>query len=233
LQRRRFAVIVSRTMTDLELVIGSKNRSSWSLRPWLLMTAAGVPFRETRIPYHLGDWHEQVRALSPNGRVPALRRGPLALSESLAIAEYVAELFPDRRLWPENREVRAVARSFAAEMHAGFAALRRDLTMDVTARIALGPLPDETRAELARVEEIWALCFTLSRGPFLLGSFGIIDAMFAPLVLRFATYGVAPGPAGARFADAVLALPAMQRWIADAAREVAEEPAVLGPGQVA
>ncbi len=216
---------------DLELVIGSKNRSSWSLRPWLLLSAAGIPFRETRVPYHLLDWHERVRALSPNGKVPALHHGELVVCESLAIIEYVAELFPDRGVWPEPRADRALARSLAAEVHAGFAALRRDLILNVSARVAPGPLPDETRADQARLEQIWSERLTASGGPFLFGRFGAVDAMFAPFVLRYQTYGVTPGPAGARFTEAVLSLAPIQRWIADAAREVAEEPAVTGAGQ--
>lgn len=216
---------------ELELVIGSKNRSSWSLRPWILLSAAGIPFRETRVPYHLVDWHERVRPLSPNRKVPALRHGELVVCESLAILEYAAELFPDRSVWPEARADRALARSQAAEVHAGFAALRRDLTMNVSGRVSPGPLPDETRADQARLEQIWAERLSASGGPFLFGRFGAVDAMFAPFALRYQTYGVTPGPAGARFVEAVLALPAMQRWMADAAREVAEEPAVTGPGQ--
>jgi glutathione S-transferase len=220
-------------MSDLELVIGSKNRSSWSLRPWILLAASEIPFRETRVPYHLLDWRERVRALSPNGKVPALRRGGLVISESIAIAEYVAELFPEKGLWPADREERAVARSLAAEVHAGFAGLRRDLNMDVTARISLGELGDDTRGDLARAEKIWAERLEASGGPFLFGGFGVVDAMFAPFACRFATYGVEAGPAGRRYTRELLALPAMQRWIAEAAREVAEEPAVLGPGQPA
>lgn len=216
---------------DLELVIGSKNRSSWSLRPWLLLSTAGIPFRETRIPYHLLDWHERVRQLSPNGKVPALRHGELVVWESLAILEYAAELFPDRGVWPEPRADRALARSLAAEVHAGFAALRRDLPLDVSARISRGPVSEEARADQDRLEQIWSERLAASGGPFLFGRFGAVDAMLAPFALRYQTYGVTPGPAGARFMEAVLSLPAMQRWIADAAREVAEEPAVIGPGQ--
>jgi len=216
---------------ELELVIGSKNHSSWSLRPWLLLAGSDIPFREVRVPYHLLDWHARIRALSPNGRVPALRHGGVVVSESIAILEYVAELHPERGLWPESRAARAIARSLAAEVHAGFAALRRDLDMNVSARLSSGPLPDETRADQARLEQIWAERLDASGGPFLFGRFGAVDAMFAPFACRFVTYGVTPGPAGARFMEAVLGLPAMQRWIADAARETADEPAVSGPGQ--
>lgn len=215
---------------DLELVIGSKNQSSWSLRAWLLLSAAEIPFREARVPYHLVDWHERVRALSPNGKVPALRHGELVVCESLAILEYAAELFPDRGVWPGARADRALARSLAAEVHAGFAALRRDLPLDVSARLSRGPLSDEARADQARLEQIWEHV-DASGGPFLFGQFGAVDAMLAPFALRYQTYGVTPGPAGARFMKAVLSLAPMQRWIADAAREVAEEPAHLGPGQ--
>jgi glutathione S-transferase len=216
---------------DLELVIGSKNRSSWSLRPWLLLSTAEIPFRETRVPYHLLDWHERVRTLSPNGKVPALRHGELVVCESLAILEYAAELFPDRGIWPAVRADRALARSLAAEVHAGFAALRRDLILNVAARVSPERLSDEARADQTRLEQIWSERLDQSGGPFLFGRFGAVDAMFAPFALRYQTYGVTPGPAGARFMEAVLSLPATQRWIADAAREVAEEPAVTGPGQ--
>jgi glutathione S-transferase len=216
---------------ELELVIGSKHRSSWSLRPWLLLAASGIPFRETRIPYHLLDWHARVRAASPNGKVPALRRGALVISESLAIIETIAELHPELELWPADRDQRALARSLAAEVHAGFAALRRDLTMYAGARVQIGPLADDTRADIARFEQIASERLDAAGGPFLFGRFGAVDAMFAPFTCRFVTYGVDPGPAASRYGQMVQALPAMQRWITDAAREIAEEPAVLGPGQ--
>jgi glutathione S-transferase len=205
----------------IELVIGSKNYSSWSLRPWLALTHAGIPFRETVISFHQPDWREQVHALSPNGKVPLLRDGELQLWESLAILEYVAERFPDARLWPDDPSARAVARSVSAEMHAAFANLREQCTMNIVARTTVA-LSEKTRAEIARIESLWADCRTrFGGGDFLFGRFSVADAMFAPVVTRFVTYGISVTPATRAYMDHVLALPAMQQWIAGAQAEAA------------
>ena len=202
----------------MRLFIGDKNLSSWSLRPWLLMKHAGIPFEEHVMLFDRPDWRTAMGALSPSGRVPVLHDGALVIGDSLAIAEYLAERHPG--LWPADSSVRAVARSISSEMHAGFPHLRRDLSMDVTARIPKRPFATETRVEVERILAIWATAL-VGGGPFLFGAFSIADAMFAPVVFRFRTYGVEITNAPAReWAERMLALPSMKEWEAGAAAEV-------------
>jgi len=222
-------------MTDgrLELVIADKNLSSWSLRPWLVLRQAGIAFVER--PTRLSDptWRDTIGALSPSRRVPALHHDGAVVWDSLAIAEYVAELFPDAHLWPDDARDRAMARSVSAEMHSGFAALRAAMPMDVVSRHPPPASSPELEADVARIVALWTTCRerTLSRepaasagppGPFLFGRFSIADAMFAPVVWRFRTYGVATTGEARAYQDAMLALPAMRAWEADAETEVAE-----------
>jgi glutathione S-transferase len=210
-------------MAELELVIGNKNLSSWSLRPWLLMAHAGIPFREQLVPLYPLERRARLRDYSPNGKVPALRHGDLLVWESLAIAEYVADLYPDRQLWPADRTVRAVARAVSTEMHAGFGAMRETMTMNIVARTPLREVPAQVSADIARVIELWKFCRSGygASGPFLFGAFSIADAMFAPVVTRFVTYGVEVDGDTRAYMETILGLPAMQRWTADAAAEVA------------
>jgi glutathione S-transferase len=210
---------------DLELVIGNKNLSSWSLRPWLLLRQAGVPFRERVLLFETPGWRESIGAFSPSGRVPTLRHGELAIWDSLAICEYVAELFPDARLWPADRSARALARAISAEMHSGFGSLRTDLSMDIVARVPRRTRSHETARDIARVLAIWSECrarVAPADGPFLFGRFGVADAMFAPVATRFRTYDVPIADEAARaYSEALLALPAMREWEAAAHAEVA------------
>lgn len=209
---------------DLLLVIGNKNLSSWSLRPWLAMKHSGIAFRELVLLFEADGWRESIRGVSPSGRVPVLRDGDLVVWESLAICEHLSDAFPEARLWPEDRAARAYARAVSAEMHAGFASLRRDMSMDVVARAPKRTLSTETERDVARVVEIWSECRArhAASGPFLFGAFSIADAMFAPVVLRFRTYGVAIAERAARgWYDAMLALPAMREWERGAEAEVA------------
>ena len=201
------------------LVIGSKRYSSWSLRPWLALKHSGIAFDEVVVRLRQPDTRSNILAHSPSGKVPLLRNGDLRIWDSLAICEYVAELACAVPLWPENRGARAVARSVSAEMHSGFPALRQHLPMDVAATIALPEVPAEAMADIARVKAIWADCRARfgAGGPFLFGRWSNADAMFAPVVTRFRTYGVDLDPVCAAYADAVHALPAMQEWI-DAAK---------------
>jgi glutathione S-transferase len=204
-------------MPPLELLIGNKRYSSWSMRPWLVLAASGLAFEEKLIPFHVPDW--QARVGSPSGKVPLLRHGDVVIHESLAIAEYVAELAPDAGLWPADRERRAVARAISTEMHAGFAALRRECPMDTLRRAATWSLSHDARAEATRVQTIWRDCLQKGGGPFLFGRFGIADAMFAPVVTRFLSYGVDISPEVRAYMDAVLAFEPVRAWIDASAAE--------------
>jgi glutathione S-transferase len=208
-------------MTDLTLVIGNKAYSSWSLRPWLAMTVAGIPFEEVVVPLWQDGSREAVLAVSPAGKLPVLRHGPVMVWESLAICSYLAELFPDKGLWPADRAARALALSVSHEMHAGFQPLRQAMPMNCRSRRAAPLLSPAVAADVARIQALWGDCRRRfgAGGPFLFGSFGIADAMYAPVVCRFAGYGVALDDGAAAYRDAILALPAMRRWHAEAAAE--------------
>lgn len=201
-------------MPELTLIIGNKAYSSWSLRAWLGLKAAGVAFDEIVIPLSRPDTKARLAEHSASGKVPALRTGHGLVWDSLAILEYVAERFPRSGLWPEDPAVRAVARSVSAEMHAGFAPLRRNMAMDLKQRHPGRPVDAEVAADIARITGIWRDCRARfgSGGPFLFGAFGAADCMYAPVVTRFTTYGVALDPVCQAYADAVLALPAMVEW---------------------
>ena len=208
---------------DLLLILGNKNLSSWSLRPWVLLRHAGIAFRERVVPFETPSWKDAIAALSPSRRVPALHDSDVVVWDSLAICEYVAELFPDAKLWPENRTTRALARSVSAEMHAGFANLRRDMSMDVVARVPRRPMSRETEDDVRRVLDLWSECRgRATGGPFLFGAFSVADAMFAPVAWRFRTYDVEVSDAAARaYLETLLALPAMKEWERAAEVEVA------------
>jgi glutathione S-transferase len=195
------------------LVIGNKNYSSWSLRPWLAMKVLGLPFRELRIPLYGPESKGGILKHSPAGKVPCLVDGDLRVWDSLAILETLAEREP--RLWPADAAPRARARSISAEMHSGFPNLRQHMSMNIRKRHPGKGRTPEVLAEIARIVSIWSEC----RGPFLFGDFGAADAMYAPVVLRFRTYEVELPPACRPYADAVLALPALQEWMRDAERE--------------
>ncbi len=212
------------------LVIGNRNYSSWSLRPWLLLRVHGVAFDEVRLPLDTPEFAAKIPRWSPSGRVPVLRHGDLEIWDSLAICEYVNETFLDRAGWPHDASARAVARAVSAEMHAGFLALRDALPMNCRARrpgLAVGA---DARRDIDRVRAIWRDCRTrfAGTGAFLFGRFSIADAMYAPVASRFETYAVAlDGPCRA-YADTLLGLPAMREWMREAAAEPARLPAVDG-----
>ena len=211
-------------MVDLELVIGNKNRSSWSMRPWVLLTHLGVPFRETLLRYHppSPEWLARMPLISPSGRVPVLLIDGQSVWESLSIMEAIAELVPPGGVWPEDAAARRVARSLAAEMHAGFTALRTHCTMDIARRAAPAPLADGVAADLERLALAWrdARARFSAGGPFLFGGFTAADAMFAPVATRVRTYGV-DLPADARaYVDALLAQRAVAAWVAGAEAEI-------------
>jgi len=200
------------------LYIGNKNYSSWSLRPWVLMKTAGIPFREERIPLYQEGSHERVLAKSPSGRVPCLHDGECVVWDSLAIAEYLAERHPG--LWPADAAARAWARSVSAEMHSGFARLRDEFGMNVRLRWKRLPSP-EVAAEIARIVALWREGRERfgRGGAFLCGAFGIVDAFWCPVAFRFQTYGVALDSTADSYLKTLLALPAMQEWAADSVQE--------------
>jgi glutathione S-transferase len=210
---------------SLTLIIGNKNYSSWSLRPWIAMKVAGIPFAEKLFPLYEPGSREQVLHYSPTGKVPVLIDGDEHVWESLAILEHLAERFPDAGLWPSDRRARSHARVVANEMHGGFQALRKNCTMNLWLPVKTRPQPDEVLADMRRIEAMWADCRARfgqnaeKPGPFLFGAFGAADAMYAPVVARFHTYGL-PVAAGTRaYMDAVMALPAWQEWTAAALKE--------------
>ena len=214
---------------DLLLVIGNKNLSSWSLRPWLLLRHAGIAFEERVLAFETERWRDTIASLSPTRRVPVLHHGELVVWDSLAISEYVADAFPTAQLWPKEGGARAIARAVSAEMHSGFPHLRRDLSMDVVARHPRRSFSRETEDDLARVQAIWADCRTRAAaleaedsGPFLFGRFSIADAMYAPVIWRLRSYGVAAEltPDARAYYETMLALPAMREWEQAAIAEV-------------
>jgi glutathione S-transferase len=198
----------------LKLVIGNKNYSSWSFRPWIAMKVAGIAFEEEVISLDAADFKQRVSKVSGTGKVPALADGGVKVWESLAILEYLGETFPQARLWPADPAARAHARAIAAEMHAGFVPLRRHLPMNMWRPVIRRELTPEARANVRRIEDMWTDCRTRfgAGGPFLFGGFGAADAMYAPVVSRFHTYAVDIGPMARAYMDAVMALPAWQQW---------------------
>ena len=210
----------------LTLVIGNKNYSSWSLRPWLVLRQAGIPFREGRVPLYTPESLAELRRWSPSGLVPLLQDGGLKVWDSLAICEYLHERFPEHRLWPADGAARAVARSVSAEMHAGFGALRQAMVMNINRRYPDKGRTPECLQDVARILALWTDCRARfgAGGDFLFGGFSIADAMYAPVALRFRTYAVPLEGAARAYADALLALPALQEWVAAAEAETERIP---------
>ncbi|WP_175718655.1 glutathione S-transferase family protein [Burkholderia anthina] len=204
----------------MKLVIGDKNYSSWSMRPWLLLAHFGIPFDEIAIELRRDDTAARIREYSPSGKVPCLIDDHgAAIWDSLAIAETLAERYPHVPMWPADPQQRAQARCVSAEMHSGFAAVRTQMGMNVRASMpGRGATPDAL-ADVARIDALWSACIEASGGPFLFGEFGIADAMYAPVVMRFNTYAPVLSPEAAGYAARVTALPAVQRWIDAARRE--------------
>ncbi|MDP9142016.1 MAG: glutathione S-transferase N-terminal domain-containing protein [Pseudomonadota bacterium] len=208
-------------MSALTLYIGSKNLSSWSLRPWLFLRHHQITFRERLIELDRPDTRERILAQSPSGRVPALSHDALRICESLAICEYAAERYELPHAWPADLAARALARSFALEMHSGFAALRRELPFNATRDPAPATMGDDTQADIRRICAIWreAREQHAEQGPWLFGEFGIVDAMFAPVAVRFEVYDVKLDKLERTYVRTVLAHKAVQQWIEAAAME--------------
>ena len=214
----------------MQLYIGNKNYSSWSLRPWLLMRHVAIEFYEIRLRLDFtpgSPFERQLLAVAPIARVPVLVDQDLVVWDSLAIAEYLAESFPDLGLWPDGRKARAQARSLCAEMHAGFASLRSHFPMNIEASLpevgarVLREQPAVAR-DVARLEAMWSSALDVSGGPFLFGRFGAADAYYAPVCTRLRTYGVTlPSAQAAGYVQRMLELPALQEWDR-AAREEAD-----------
>ncbi|MGH6975778.1 MAG: glutathione S-transferase family protein [Stellaceae bacterium] len=217
-------------MADITIYIGNKNYSSWSLRAWLVLKQTGAAFESKVIPLYAPGSKEHILTHSPSGKVPALRHGEVKVWDSLAIGEYLAETFPKAGLWPAAPAARARARSVSAEMHAGFANLRRHLPMNMRRARTPRPLTDEVKADVARVAALWRDCRRRfgSGGAFLFGSFGIADAMYAPVVSRLRSYAVPVDREAAGYCDAIERHPPYREW-ATAAKD---EPMVLAEFEV-
>ena len=200
----------------LTLVIGNKNYSSWSMRPWLALRANNIPFEEVFIPLYTDNPADKQRILSFSraGKVPALIDGDITVWDSLAIIEYLAERFPEAKLWPEDRAMRAHARSISAEMHSGFMALRNECGMNLHRSVGAVALSADAKANIARVEEVWRDCRQryARSGPFLFGAFTGADAMFAPVVHRLRTYAIDVGAEAKAYMETMMALPAFREW---------------------
>jgi glutathione S-transferase len=199
-------------MDGLVLYIANKNYSSWSLRPWIALTAAGIPFEEVLIPFDDHGGNPLFREFSPTGKVPVLKHGNLTVWESLAIIEYVAELYPDAGIWPLDPADRAMARSISMEMLSGFRALRGACPMNMRRRKGKIDLPDGVMDDVARISQIWKTMRTRSGGPFLFGAFSAADAMFAPVVNRLDVYDLDVDDAVADYMAAMQAHPAWIAW---------------------
>jgi glutathione S-transferase len=206
----------------LKLVIGDRNYSSWSLRPWLAIKQAGLPFEEIFIRLRDSGTRTEIYKYSPSGKVPCLIDGETTVWDSLAICEYLAEVEPS--LWPADRAVRAEARAICAEMHSGFAGFRNSMPMEIHASKPFDGRTAEAAGDIARIIAIWESCLSrfAKNGPFLFGAFSIADAMFAPVVWRFLTYAVELPPASKAWVETMCALPAMEQWRLGALAEKGE-----------
>ena len=206
----------------MQLYIANKNYSSWSLRPWLLMTELGIPFEEKLMVFsESGNW-DRFRRFAPNGKVPCLVDGDITVWDSLAIAEYLAERHPG--VWPVVRANRAWARSAAAEMHSGFADLRNECGMNCGIRVRLDKRSAGLEKDITRVDELWRDGLQRFGGPFLAGAnFSAVDAFFGPVAFRVQTYGLELSPAASAYSQRLLALPGMQAWYAAGLAEVWRE----------
>jgi|SRR5665648_127269 len=218
---------VSMADTGYTMVIGDKNYSSWSLRPWLALKACGIPFAEECIRLRQPESKAEIFRHSPSGKVPALKTDVGVICDSLAIVEYLAEQHPQARLWPEDREARAAARAVSAEMHSSFAALRNDMPMDLLSELPMPPLHDALEANIRRVVAIWQESRARygKDGAFLFGAFTNADAMYAPVASRFRTYGVDLAQFGddgtaSAYVDTIFAMPAMAEWTEGAKAEM-------------
>lgn len=203
----------------MKLIIGNKNYSSWSIRPWLVLTHFQIPFDEQQVMLSGEGWREALRKVSPSGKVPVLVDGDVTVHESIAIIEYLAERYPHKKIWPTDRKLRAAARSAAAEMHAGFGALRNAAPMNLRASYPNRIDLDSVAGDLRRVERVWGDLLDQSGGPYLFEAFCAADAMFAPLAARIRTYDLPTSDVAAEYVEAIYALPAFQQLLSEAVKE--------------
>jgi glutathione S-transferase len=208
-------------MAGFTLYIGNKNYSSWSLRGWLAIKATGAPFEEVLIPLSQPNTRAEILRHSPSGTVPTLKHGSLLVWDTLSIGEYLAELFPQAKLWPADTNARAVARSTCAEMHSGFRALRTHFPMNMRSNFPNRTATPEVQVEVDRITAMWHDCRERfgKEGDFLFGHFTVADAMYAPVVSRFRTYRVELNAELQAYCDTIWALPSMQEWLAAARKE--------------
>jgi glutathione S-transferase len=213
-------------VSELTLILGNKNYSSWSLRPWLALKHVGVPFREVIVALDQPTTAAQIARYSPSGRVPVLQHGELSIWDSLAICEYLNESFPAAQLWPADPKARAWARSISAEMHSSFTALRQNMPMKIRESLPGKGMAVGVQEDIDRITAIWreTRSHCGQRGAFLFGELSIADAMYAPVATRFQTYGVKLDSESRDYADALLSLPAMKEWYAAAAAEPLDMP---------
>lgn len=202
-------------MTNLTLIIGNKNYSSWSLRPWLAMKQFELDFEEIYIPLYQSESSAKIKQYSPSGKVPVLLHNNFSIWDSLAICEYLAETFPELNWWGQNKQIRAIARSISAEMHSGFQSLRHNMPMNCRAKYPGKGMTPEVQKDIDRITKIWQEYRQKfgGEGEMLLGKFTIADAFYAPVALRFITYDVQLDPVCQNYLNSLIALPAMQEWI--------------------
>ncbi|MBU2514628.1 glutathione S-transferase family protein [bacterium] len=203
-------------MTDLTLVIGNKNYSSWSLRPWLYLKHFDIPFNEVLIPLYSDGYKEKILQYSPSGKVPYLKDGELGVWDSLAIMEYLAEKYPEKKGWPEDLKVRAMARSVSAEMHSGFFALRENMPMNCRKVFEVFVPPENAMKDVERIKDVWSknrreYCL---KGPWIFGEFSIADCMYAPVVMRFHTYSIELNELEKDYIQTMRSHPAIKEWLA-------------------
>ena len=221
-------------MADFKIYLGNKNYSSWSLRGWLMLKGSGAEFDEEVIPLGERGTRETILRYSPSGKVPVLHHGERKIWDSLAIGEYLSELFPAAKLWPEEQGARAVARSVSAEMHSGFAELRRNMPMNIRRTAPGKGMTSDVQQDINRITAIWRDCrdrFGAQSGDdagFLFGRFTIADAMYAPIVSRFTTYGVDADENSKAYMEAVWKLESMAEW----RREASDEPYIIEDEEV-
>ncbi len=209
-------------MTELHLILGNKNYSSWSLRAWILCAHAELEFSETVIPLFSDEGERQLRELTPAGLVPVLMIGEDPVWDSLAIGETLAEMYPEKHLWPEEPRARAYARSVSSEMHSGFTALRSAMPMNCRSSVLLKNIPVEVQIDIDRIQKIWRDCrkhFAGSKGPWLFGEYSIADAMYTPIVSRFRSYQIELDDVAREYSATVMNDPLLQRWYQDGAIE--------------
>ncbi len=206
-------------MAEYTLVIGNYNYSSWSMRPFLVLRYVGADLKIVRVPLYMPDSQEKIRQYSPSGLVPVLLHDRRHLWDSLAIAEYLNDRFPEAKLWPDDIDARAIARSVSAEMHSGFSTLRSVMPMNIRRKGSPPVLTPALNRDLQRVRAVWRFCRDRygAGGPFLFGRFSIADAMYAPVVTRFESYGLPVGPIERKYMDDMLSFPPLKEWM-DAAR---------------